>query len=195
MIVRLPMATLFALTVGASATFAADTPPEGAKVAELPNLQVGDWWLPQNRPGRVVVTAIKEGQVTMTRDDGKLVVYTTEINTLEYPAAYGDTVIEKPFNPNLSFPIWPGKEWGGEVKTFVGSTQTGSYIRKARAGGWERIGVMGEDLEAIRIDYDSTMNPIKLTCWYAPKAKAIVKCQVPGAATPGYLVLAFGVGS
>ena len=110
------------------------TPPAGARVAPLPELKVGDWWLPKNRPGKVVVTAIKDGRITMTRGDGKEVVYTQEINTLEYPSQSGETVIERPFNPNLSFPIWSGKEWGGEVKTFVGATQTG-FIHAQGEGG------------------------------------------------------------
>ena len=176
-----------------AATCFGQTPPAGARVAPLPELKVGDWWLPKNRPGKVVVTAMQDGRVTMTRGDGKDVVYTSEMNTLEYPSSSGQTVIEKPFNPNLSFPLWPGKEWGGEVKSFVGALQTGSYTRKAKAGPWEKVALDSRELEAIRIDYESTNNPPKLTCWYAPEAKAIVKCQTPGASSPGYLLSDFGV--
>ena len=185
--------TAWALLTLCATTSLAQTPPAGAKVAQLPELKEGDWWLPKSRPGKVVVTAIQDGRVTMTRGDGKEVVYTAEINTLEYPSSSGQTVIEKPFNPNLSFPLWSGKEWGGEVKSFVGPTQTGAYTRKAKAGPWEKVALDSRELEAIRIDYESTNNPAKLTCWYAPEAKAIVKCQAPGASSPGYLLSDFGV--
>lgn len=114
-------------------------PPPGANVAALPDVKVGDWWLPKNRPGKVVVTAIRDGRATMTRCDGKEVAYTSELNTLEYASPSGQTVSDEPFNPQLSSPLWPGKEWGGEVKSFIGTAQTSPYTRTAKAGPREKV--------------------------------------------------------
>jgi hypothetical protein len=179
------LCTTFALMFSFTNAHAQESPPPGAKVAPFPNPQPGSWWVRKTADGerKIELKQVGDGKL-IGEVDGREVVYTSEWNALEGPGIStrpGQWFTYSPHLRTLSFPLWEGKSWGGNVMwTSMGSfTGVGNFDVVAKARGWETVKVPAGEFEAIKVEILSQggRTNIRTICWYAPQAQSFVKCD------------------
>lgn len=149
-------------------------PPDGAKVAPLPEAKPGSQWTLRYANGAETTLAISQAK------NGKLffsngTVFTAERNMLEgYGPRTGDPISYSPHLRTYSFPLWEGKTWGGWV-TWTSGQYSGSYRVNVKAAAWETITVPAGTFEAMRLETLGNGKPWS-TCWYAALAEFPAKC-------------------
>ena len=176
-------AILALVFTSAVSAIAQDVPPPGAKFAPFPNPQPGSWWVIKGTTAewqtRVELKRVENGKF-ITERGGREIEYTNEWNAFE--DGWDQRTIRTKYSPhvrNFSFPLWPGKKWGGIVE-WTGRAMLmtgGTYSEWAEAKRWERIRVPAGEFEAMRIE--NLRGKIQSTCWYAVEVQRLVKCVSP----------------
>ncbi len=153
-------------------------------------MQVGDRWKYEQSDRRTgvkqaelerIVTAVSASQIEGTDNGGKLVM-TPELNAIESPV-----LVMKGEAKFLSFPLEVGKKW--ESKYSFTNKQNGTQARwqfEASVVAVERVKEPAGEFEAFKIEYKGYWNndttggngSLKLTSWYAPAARNIVRFEL-----------------
>jgi hypothetical protein len=158
---------LSATLISLGTAFAQEQPSVDTRVIERPTYYPGDWW-ELRRPnglGRQEVRAIGGGkivlQITGITTAPDEAVFTEEMNLLSGQRTRRNgrsaLVAYDPHSRYLSFPLHPGKKWGGEVTlTVPGSLSYFTYQMDGEVVGWGKITVGKTDYDALRIEYKNS---------------------------------------
>jgi len=143
-----------------------------------PTYQIGDTWTARvdGADGKIEVLGVSKRRLTLDWLGHKN-VYTLAGN----PVAGNFGVIVGTFDPDLgtlSFPLWSGKKWSQlwvlktEQLRIAGTTH-------GQALDWEQISVPAGSLNALKlkIEYQTELTNLQMTCWYAPEVNAMAKCE------------------
>jgi len=164
--------------------------PALAQRAAQPEVRVGDQWqfavyysVPSAVPNRTwTITSFTPAGIAGT-ENGEPLLLTPELNVLESPR-------EKHSNPRvLSFPLEVGKQWRySNDWVFKPKGSNGRALVDVTVTGFERVRVPAGEFEAFKLvskEALSGTSPIgsqydaetRMTYWYAPAARAIVKAE------------------
>ena len=151
-----------------------------AQKIDRPEIKVGDRWKLERKDGftklvqfteDTVVVNVAPDKITITLD-GQPSSLTPDLAVLENARfAY-----ETPYDL-VRFPLEPGKEWSFKPKwknKQSGQTFSGSF--DAEVKGSEKVQTAAGEFDAVKLEAKGYLaSSVRITYWYAPKAKAIVK--------------------
>lgn len=191
------MKKLFALL--AVLSFFIATPFAAAQNAERPEIKVGESWTYQDiddwkntekEKYTYTVAAVSDKEIRLSRksETSGAVVNVTETPDLNFTTkvGYDGTFLQyTPDNGTFVFPLTPGATWKAETNYKKSSGAVGSYSLPAVAAGWEKVTVPAGEFLALKITEEgyyrasvggsSGQGRMKMTLWYAPQAKGMVK--------------------
>lgn len=164
----------------------------GASRAEPPTIKVGDRWRSEQSDSRTgvkeadfdrKVTSVSASQIEGTENSGKF-VWTIDLNVIESSTR----VIFSGDAKELNFPLEIGKKWDFKYTTATKlnpSKLTGRLQFEANVTAYEKVKVPAGEFDAFRIEYkgfwyngtDGRSGSMKMTNWYAPAARSVVKTQ------------------
>ncbi|MGH6953872.1 MAG: hypothetical protein ACREGL_06805 [Alphaproteobacteria bacterium] len=151
------------------------------RVAPAPLARPGSWWLVRRAGGmdeRLELKEVRSDGTLVTEAAGRRTLWTPEWNVLESPGpAAGATIAYRPHVRTFSFPLQPGKRWGGQVDWQAGA-ESGSWTSRGEAKGWESITVPAGRFDALRVEYEIDGQPW-FACWYAVEVQYPIKCDYP----------------
>lgn len=175
------MLTLINLTDPKFALACLDDAPPGVKFAPCPKPKPGSWWKIKGlTDGLITLIELKGigGGKFAAEVNGRAIEFTDEWNRTEDPEDY-KTIRDKydPHNRFLSFPLYPGKTWGGIIGWVGrrGLMKQGTVSVWGQGLEWEEIEVQAGVFESIPAKVLIAGNEV--TCWYAPAAQRLAKCR------------------
>ncbi len=151
-----------------------------AQKVDRPEIKIGDRWKMERKDGftkvvqfteEIAVVNVAPDKMTITLD-GQPSVMTPDLSILENARFQ----YEQPYDL-LKFPLESGKEWSFKPKwKNKQSGQTFSGTFDAEVKGFEKIQTPAGDFDAVKIEAKGYLAwSVRITYWYAPKAKAIVR--------------------
>jgi hypothetical protein len=158
-------------------------------ISDAPKISVGDKWKFERRDARNSATegdfanevlSVENGLITGSENAAKF-IWTPDLNVVESSIF----VITGEFKA-LSFPLSIGKQWDFKYSTVSKVTgRKGRWQYDAKVVSVEVIKVPAGEFETVKIEYKGFFNndsgggngTLKMTNWYSPKAKTIVKTQ------------------
>jgi hypothetical protein len=126
-------------------------------------------------------TAVQALEGTVSDRGGQ---FTSEMN----PIVLGEQKYE-PYIPVFSFPLTPGKKWGGTY-SFLRSGRQWNVTRANRVEGWETVKTEAGDFKALKITYSEqrragrAANDFHGTSWYSPEVRRVVLLEFKASTPP-----------
>ncbi len=157
--------------------------------AERPEVKVGDRWRWETKDRRTGIkqseidrrlTSVTASQIEGIENGDKLVL-SADLNVIDSPAVVpvGDARY-------LNFPLEIGKKWEFKYSftNKLNSTKT-RWQLEANVIAYERVKVPAGEFDTFKIEYEGYWNndttgrngSLKLTNWYAPAARGVVKIE------------------
>jgi len=151
-----------------------------AQKVDRPEMKIGDRWKMERKDGftkvvqfteEITVVSVAADKTAITLD-GQPSAMTPDLSILENARFQ----YEQPYDL-LKFPLESGKEWSFKPKwKNKQSGQTFSGTFDAEVKGFEKIQTPAGEFDAIKIEAKGYLAwSVRITYWYAPKAKAIVR--------------------
>lgn len=174
---------LYAVVVVVSSAATSHSQPGGPasgeiKVAEAPHLSPGETWTWSTHAEEFLRE--EEGILVFQVAPGRIRYRTKDLNLVKTVDGGRVTQLRDPHAGFLSFPLYVGKTWS---HSYMNREMSGNVLRRTsyRASAFEQVTVKAGTFQAFRIEGTDQRSdrryPIRVTLWYAPEVKVIVKFE------------------